>query len=428
MKYSFPMAYSITMLAWSVIEFPTSYGEHLEEVKDIIKHGADWLHNAARSTKIVASIGNQTYEDEFWGRAEDMKGERPIYSVTDSQGGTDLAAQIVCALAATSIVFSENAEYSQKLISKAETVMQFAESNEGFFAENVPEAGLYQTMNFKDELAWANLWMYRALKEEDSATTYLETARNIADSEETLQSNPKIFDVDTKVAAVQLMLAIEEDEETTVHLDEIKSFCDFYSEDVTKTVYGLAYPSPFQATGYASSAAFLCFLAAQKMSDKIEPGIRSSWKTFGFKQMDYLLGSSGRSYLVGYGDSYPTQAFHRGASCPNRPLQCTAEGYKDRDAPNMQVCNKNTVFDSVIKIQILNGALVSGPDADEHFIDKRLGTKYTAVNLDRNAVFTAALSAAEFAKVSALAPFCNYQIFLETKRRQYRFFLTSNSH
>ena len=62
-------------------------------------------------------------------------------------------------------------------------------------------------------------------------------------------------------------------------------------------------------------------------------------------------------------------------------------------------------LDQYFLIQILNGALVSGPDADEHFIDKRLGTKYTAVNLDRNSVFTAALSAAEFAKVSALAEF-----------------------
>ena len=37
------------------------------------------------------------------------------------------------------------------------------------------------------------------------------------------------------------------------------------------------------------------------------------------------------------------------------------------------------------------------------------------MNLDRNSVFTAALSAAEFAKVSAFAEFYNNVIYSETK-------------
>ena len=76
MKYTFPLAHSITLLAWSVIEFQESYGNHLDHVKDIIKHGIDWLMEANPSNaqnKIYAVVGNQTYEDTFWGRAADMK-------------------------------------------------------------------------------------------------------------------------------------------------------------------------------------------------------------------------------------------------------------------------------------------------------------------------------------------------------------------
>jgi len=68
-----------------------------------------------------------------------------------------------------------------------------------------------------------------------------------------------------------------------------------------------------------------------------------------------LLGSSGRSFVVDYGTQYPSQPFHKGASCPNAPLPCSADRYKNSEKPNLQ---------------ILSGALVAGPDSDENFIGK----------------------------------------------------------
>lgn len=79
------------------------------------------------------------------------------------------------------------------------------------------------------------------------------------------------------------------------------------------------------------------------------------WNGYGLRQVNYLLGSSGRSYLIDYGANYPQQPFHKGSSCPNRPIQCSSDPYKSRDAPNMQ---------------ILKGALVAGPDQDEFFKGK----------------------------------------------------------
>lgn len=45
MKFSFPTAYTITLLSWTVIEYHEKYAEisELEHVKDIIKWGTDYL-------------------------------------------------------------------------------------------------------------------------------------------------------------------------------------------------------------------------------------------------------------------------------------------------------------------------------------------------------------------------------------------------
>ena len=62
-----------------------------------------------------------------------------------------------------------------------------------------------------------------------------------------------------------------------------------------------------------------------------------NWRKYAKKQIDYLLGSSGRSFVVDYGVQYPTQPFHKGASCPNRPLACSTDRYRDTENANVQV-------------------------------------------------------------------------------------------
>lgn len=44
-KFSFPTAYAVTILSWSVIEYQEKYAEigELSHVKDIIKWGSDYL-------------------------------------------------------------------------------------------------------------------------------------------------------------------------------------------------------------------------------------------------------------------------------------------------------------------------------------------------------------------------------------------------
>ena len=49
------------------------------------------------------------------------------------------------------------------------------------------------------------------------------------------------------------------------------------------------------------------------------------WMYFRMMQVNYILGSTGRSFVVGYGVNPPTHCHHRGASCygPNRWPACS---------------------------------------------------------------------------------------------------------
>ena len=69
-----------------------------------------------------------------------------------------------------------------------------------------------------------------------------------------------------------------------------------------------------KATGPAASSSFICGLAALRLQPekvKRQKVNVSKWRKYALKQLDYMLGSSGRSFVVDYGINYPTQPFHK---------------------------------------------------------------------------------------------------------------------
>ena len=69
---------------------------------------------------------------------------------------------------------------------------------------------------------------------------------------------------------------------------------------------------------------------------------RKQLVAFAKSQIDYCLGSSGRSFVVGFGTNPPVRAHHRAASCKTTPdskgrrVACGWEAYWST-APNPQV-------------------------------------------------------------------------------------------
>lgn len=74
-------------------------------------------------------------------------------------------------------------------------------------------------------------------------TSYLDQARAYTNDQSYLSENPKIFNIDTKVAGNQLLLALEEDPDKTESFDQIAEFCNWYEGVLIKTTRGLAYPT-----------------------------------------------------------------------------------------------------------------------------------------------------------------------------------------
>lgn len=95
-----------------------------------------------------------------------------------------------------------------------------------------------------------------------------------------------------------------------------------------------------------------------------------------FLSHDILKNFSGRSYVVGFGEHPPQQVYNPAASCRPPPETCTWEDAL-RNKPNPH---------------ILYGALVSGPDIDDIFMDIRMRASYTEAAIYYNAGFTGVLA------------------------------------
>ena len=91
-----------------------------------------------------------------------------------------------------------------------------------------------------------------------------------------------------------------------------------------------------------------------------------------------MLGDSGRSFVVGFGENYPKQPHHKAAACDSPPAQCTWDTFNNvaQDNPHE-----------------LLGALVGGPkDQGDTYQDLRTDYITNEVTLDYNAGFQGAVA------------------------------------
>lgn len=90
------------------------------------------------------------------------------------------------------------------------------------------------------------------------------------------------------------------------------------------------------------------------------------------QQIAYLLGSTGRSFVTGWGASAPARPHHRGAFCDHvGGAACDADAFFD---------GANVTFENV-----LPGGLVSGPTQSDVYEDDQRVYRATEVAVDYNA-------------------------------------------
>ncbi|KAL5076136.1 hypothetical protein RYX36_015120 [Vicia faba] len=415
-KFHFPMSFAMTMLSWSVLEYKHKYVavDEYHHARELIKWGADYLlltfnSSATNIDKIQAQVGGslngfKTPDDHYcWQKPEDMDYPRPITSVF---AGPDLAGEMAAALAAASIVFQDESDYSKKLLKGAETLFSFArdDGKRASYCRGQPYIEpYYNSTGYYDEYMWGGAWLFYAT----GNTSYISLATNpdLPKKANAFDMKPdlSVLSWDNKLPAAMLLLTRfrmflnpgypYEEMLSMYHNITSLTMCSYLHQfkvfewsngGLIQLNHGQGQPLQ-----YVVNAAFLASLFADYMEARGVPGWncgpnyfqRSDLKSFATSQMDYIMGQNpmNMSYIVGYGKKFPTHVHHRGASIPNnhKSYSCTG-GWKWRDTPNR---NPNNI----------TGAMVGGPDRFDHFQDSTKNYNYTEPTLAGNAGLVAAL-------------------------------------
>ena len=367
-----PISSAMTTMAWGGIEFGDGFRDsnQMDELLDTLRWHADWCIAAHPEPNVFCGqIGQGGPSHGFWGPPEihtQADGYRPkIWWLTPDNPGSEPAGEAAAFLAASSMLFAEQDEaYAATLLQHARELYSFANTYQGTYIDSIPGvASFYNSFSgYKDELAWAAAWLYRATGE----PTYLEDARlhfaNASPDPNWSQS------WDGKINGAACLLAALTGE--AQYTQAIETHLSHWQPGggISYTSGGLAWLDTWGSLRYAANTSFIAFAYAEMVGD---PDGR--YQSFGESQINYILGDNPRnsSYVCGFGENSPTQPHHRSA----------------HGSWNNQITDPNP------NRHTLWGALVGGPASADDFDYVDIRSDYIAneVACDYNAGLVASL-------------------------------------
>jgi hypothetical protein len=375
-KFNLPMAYSAAMLAWSVYESRAVYmktGE-LGHILENLRWATDYLMKCHPSTDVYYyQVGDPGLDHGWWGPAEVMPMKRPSYKLTKSSSGSAVLGETAAALAATAAIFKEtDPSYAEQCLSHARSLYDFAEttkSDAGYTAAS----GFYSSSSgFYDELSWAAVWLYLA----NGDKKYLAKAEDYVAKWGTEQQTSIIgyrwgHCWDDVHYGAQLLLARITGK--SLYKESVERNLDYWTggysgNRITYTPKGLAWLSSWGSLRYATTTAFLASVWAD--SSVCSRAKVAAYKSFAKSQVDYALGSTGKSFLVGFGANYPRHPHHRTAHGSWADMMTTPAEHR----------------------HTLVGALVGGPGQNDSYTDKIDDFVSNEVACDYNAGFVGVLA------------------------------------
>jgi hypothetical protein len=292
---------------------------------------------------------------------------RPAYIWNNSTRQADLLGGVSAALAAASLVFADdNATYAAALLATAKQLWAWGVNSEGAYSNyHTSVTSIYPSSDWKDDMAWGAGWLFKATGD----ASYLTAAHSYW-----ARGGMDVYTCWDSVGGptAVLMHALAAGGASVPGIDDYTSFLTWsYTRSwlqpdgtwsIVATPKGMAYPSWSQWGNLAlsSHAAMTLLVHAKHNTDAAQ---RQQEVAFARTQVDYILGSTGRSFVVGWGRDPPQFAHHAGASCPDMPAPCDWAAFSSA-SPNPQV---------------IRGALVAGPggvamnssDPDASYYDKR---------------------------------------------------------
>ncbi|WVZ11563.1 hypothetical protein V8G54_016093 [Vigna mungo] len=414
-KFGWPMAFATSLLSWAAVEYENEISSvnQLGYLQSAIRWGADFilrahtspttlytqaLNHFLRSKLVYISkpkhVGDGNADHNCWERPEDMDTPRTLYKIDANSPGTEAAAESAAALSAASIVFRKiDAKYSSTLLSHSKSLFDFADKNRGSYSGSCPFYCSYS--GYQDELLWAAAWLYKATGESKYLTYIISNqGQSQAVSE---------FSWDNKFVGAQTLLT-EEFYGGKKDLSKFKSDAESFicsvmpessSRQIKTTPGGLLFTRDSSNLQYTTSSTMVLFIFSRILNRNHINGINcgsahftpSQIRAFAKTQVDYILGNNPMkmSYMVGFGSKYPKQLHHRASSIPSIKVHPAKVGCNGglSDYYNSPNPNPNTHV----------GAIVGGPDSNDHFNDARSDYSHTEPTTYMNAAFVASVSA-----------------------------------
>jgi hypothetical protein len=373
-KFGLPMAYSATMLAWSLAEFPNAYAQvgELAYGRDNLRFVLDYFLQAYRpggageaDDVYYYQVGDPGADHAFWGPPQDMTMARPAFACTAAAPCSEVTAGTAAALAAGALVFADaDPPYAARLLDAARSLYAFADryrSSAGYQRAN----GFYTSYSgYWDELAWGAAWLHLATGDPtylDRATAALARAQD---------GTYWAHSWDNVSVGTALLLARHTG--ASAWAQRIETHLEHWLTAVPRSPGGLAVLDQWGSLRYATTTAFVALLYSAQTTD---PARRDRYQRFALQQLNYALGDNPRhaSYVCGVGVNPPRNPHHRAAhDSPQHSIDLPADNRHE-----------------------LTGALVGGPASTDDFdyADDRHDYIRNEVATDYNAGYTAALAA-----------------------------------
>ncbi|KAL9312434.1 hypothetical protein ACSQ67_017886 [Phaseolus vulgaris] len=360
-KFGFPMAFTTTMLSWSVIEFGDMMppNEHRNALV-AIRWATDYLlKTVSQPNRIFVQVGDPISDHSCWERPEDMDTSRTVYAVDAPNPASDVAGETAAALAASSMAFrSSDPAYSETLLRNAVKAFQLADNYRGAYSDNanVRDGVCPYYCDFdgyQDELLWGAAWLRRAT-EDDNFLNYIQSNGKTLGAEENINE----FGWDNKHAGLNVLVS--------------KARGSNLQHATSIAFLELVYANYLSRTSQTINCGNI-YVNAQTLRQRAK------------KQVDYILGDNpmGMSYMVGYGNKYPQRIHHRGSSLPSI-----------KDHPQVIACKEGSIYfnSSNPNPNVLVGAIVGGPGEDDLYGDDRADFRKSEPTTYINAPFVGILA------------------------------------
>jgi endoglucanase len=391
-RFGLPQAYAFSTLGWGFNEFREGFDQtgQTEHMLEILRWFCDcylktiWLDEQGKVITFCYMVGDGDIDHSYWGPPEFQAAAtypRPARFATADNPASDISADVAAGMAIMYLNYKEiDAAYAAKCLKMAIALYDFAKKYRGLGYSG----GYYGSAYDEDELAWAAAWLYavtgeiRYVRDVDSVdaagnyTGYM--SRIIPNTKNDWQNSwTHCWDVVWAGAFMKLASMFPKDE----HFDYLARWnLEFWSgikhqrpdekDYMKKTPAGYGMLNGWGSARY-NCAAQMCALVYQKYHPE-----RTDFTDWARGQMEYLMGNNpmGYSYIVGYGPAYAKHPHHR-----------AAHGSATNDMNNPAE-HKHTLW----------GALVGGPDAQDHHVDSTTDYVYNEVAIDYNAAFVGALA------------------------------------